>query len=77
MSDEEDAIHYVRKTTSLHYGSLEQQERQRTAKGSAQGSLGQKAIQAGIAAGNINIAQGLIANSLWIHLLHYILVSLE
>lgn len=55
MSDEEE-ISYTRRTKSIHYGSLEQQEKDRVAKGQAStGSLATDAIQAGISAGNINI----------------------
>ncbi len=58
MSDEEE-VTYVRRTKSLHYGSLEEKEKQRllVEKGTS-GSLGSSAIQAGIAAGNINIGDG-------------------
>jgi U4/U6 small nuclear ribonucleoprotein PRP4 len=54
MSDDEE-IHYVHKTKSIHYGSLEQQERARVSKGETTGSLATDAIKAGISAGNINI----------------------
>lgn len=57
MSDDEE-LHYVRKTTSVHYGSLEEQERQRLARGKQGTSIGEMAIQAGIRAGNINLAAG-------------------
>ena len=57
MSDEEE-LHYVRKTASLHYGSLEEQEKQRLAKGKQGESLGHDAIKAGIRAGNINLGGG-------------------
>ncbi|ELU16587.1 hypothetical protein CAPTEDRAFT_226300 [Capitella teleta] len=56
MSDEEE-LHYVRKT-SLHYGSIEEQEKTRIAKGKYGESLGHDAIKAGIRAGNINLAGG-------------------
>ena len=43
----------------IHYGSLEQKEKNRLATaGSKQGSLAKEAIKAGIQAGNINISSG-------------------
>ena len=56
MYDEE-SVRYVRRTESIHYGSLEEQEKKRIARGGSvnAGSLAIDAIQAGISAGNINI----------------------
>ena len=57
----DDEGHYTRKTQSLHYGSLEEQERQRSNQTSSTTSASASdAIQAGIAAGNINISSGKI-----------------
>lgn len=57
MSDEED-VTYTRPTKSIHYGSLEEKEKQRLSAGQTTGSLASDAIQAGIAAGNINLTGG-------------------
>ena len=59
MSEEDDAIVYTRRTKTLHYGSLEEKEKQRLATGDqSSGSLASDALQAGIASGNINVTQG-------------------
>ncbi len=59
MSDEETEIVYTRRDRVIHYGSLEERERQRLAdEGTGASSLSQQAIDAGIAAGNINITEG-------------------
>ena len=60
MSDEESEVIYMRRTNAnvLHYGSLEDRERQRLQDTSTSGSLASDAIQAGISAGNINITAG-------------------
>ena len=54
MSDDEDAVVYTKKTKSLHYGSLEEQEKKRLASG-------QDSVQTGIQAGNINISAGTVS----------------
>jgi U4/U6 small nuclear ribonucleoprotein PRP4 len=59
MSDEEETVTYTRQTKSIHYGSLEEKEKQRLAVGQSSGSLASDAIQAGIAAGNINLTGGI------------------
>ena len=62
MSDGEDEeVTFTRRERVIHYGSLEEQERQRLAGGSTAGSLAKDAIQAGIAAGNINITEGTVS----------------
>ena len=49
----------------IHYGSLEQKEKQRLAtSGSKEGSLAREAIKAGIQAGNINISSGILISCL-------------
>ena len=60
MMDDDNEVTYMRRTKSLHYGSLEEQEKRRQAGGgkSTSGSMAADAIQAGIAAGNINIGGG-------------------
>ena len=60
MSDDESEVVYMRRTSAsvLHYGSLEDKERQRLHDGSTSGSMAADAIQAGISAGNINITAG-------------------
>ena len=58
MSDDEETITYTRPTKSIHYGSLEEKEKQRLSAGQTSGSLASDAIQAGIAAGNINLTGG-------------------
>ena len=60
MSDEESEVIYMRRTNAnvLHYGSLEDRERQRLRDTSTSGSLASDAIQAGISAGNINVTAG-------------------
>ena len=56
MSDEEEQeVRYVKKQKIVHYGSLEEQERSRQAAGGK--DSGKDAIKAGIAAGNIVIAE--------------------
>ena len=60
MSDGEEEIVYKRRTKSIHYGSLQEQEEKRLARSSASGSragssLASEAHEAGVAAGNINI----------------------
>ena len=56
MSDEEEQeVRYVKKQKVVHYGSLEEQERIRQAAGAK--DSGKDAIKAGIAAGNIVIAE--------------------
>ena len=55
MSDDEggsDEVAIIKKSKTLHYGSLEEQEMKREASG-------ESAIEAGIAAGNINISKGI------------------
>lgn len=56
MSDD-DEPQYKRSKT-LHYGSLEEQERKRLANPESTGSLASDAIQAGVSAGNINLTEG-------------------
>ena len=60
MSDDESEVVYMRRTNAnvLHYGSLENKEKQRLQDGSTAGSMAADAIQAGISAGNINISAG-------------------
>ncbi|XP_064616387.1 U4/U6 small nuclear ribonucleoprotein Prp4-like [Liolophura sinensis] len=55
MSDD-DEPQYKRSKT-LHYGSLEEQERRRLANPESTGSLASDAIQAGVSAGNINLTE--------------------
>ena len=65
MSDEEYEISYTKRSGNqvIHYGSIEERERRRQAQGQASsGSLASDAIQAGIAAGNINITDGWYIN---------------
>ena len=60
-SDDESESQLVPKRQKvIHYGSLEQREKQRlaTASTSTGGSLAGDAIKAGIQAGNINISSG-------------------
>ena len=52
---EEEGVGYVRRTKAIHYGSLEEQERLRSSSGRSTTSSD---VQAGIAAGNINISDG-------------------
>ena len=61
-SDDETESHLIAKRQKIiHYGSLEQREKQRLATaGSSNGSLARDAIKAGIKAGNINISSGTI-----------------
>ena len=54
--EEDDGVGYVRRTKAIHYGSLEEQERLRSSTGTSAKSTD---VQAGIAAGNINISDGL------------------
>ncbi|XP_019643680.1 PREDICTED: U4/U6 small nuclear ribonucleoprotein Prp4-like [Branchiostoma belcheri] len=58
MSDDEDVPLPAKKAKVVHFGSLEEVERQRLAKQEGQGSLGTDAVQAGILSGNINISEG-------------------
>eukprot|EP00058_Branchiostoma_floridae_P005347 XP_002590835.1 hypothetical protein BRAFLDRAFT_125722 [Branchiostoma floridae] len=58
MSDDEDVQLPSKKAKIVHFGSLEEVERQRLAKQEGQGSLGSDAVQAGILSGNINISEG-------------------
>ncbi|KAI0232431.1 U4/U6 small nuclear ribonucleoprotein Prp4 [Lamellibrachia satsuma] len=53
--EEDEGVGYVRRTKAIHYGSLEEQERLRSTIGRSSAGAD---IQAGIAAGNINIAEG-------------------
>ena len=55
MYEDEETVHYMRRTETVHYGSLEEQERRRLARGGGAGSLASDTIKAGISAGNINI----------------------
>jgi len=55
---EEDETTYKRVKTSIHYGSLEESERQKTATSEAE------ATQAAMAAGRINVTEGLSVNHL-------------
>ena len=57
MSDDEDEVRYTKRTKVLHYGSLEEKERERLTAGAGD-SLAGEAIKAGILAGNINISEG-------------------
>jgi hypothetical protein len=50
--DDQDEIAIVKRTRTLHYGSLQEQEMAREASG-------RSAIDIGIAAGNINITKGM------------------
>ena len=58
MSDGEQEVVYKRRIKSLHYGSLQEQEEKRQSRGGGSGSLAGDALEAGIAAGNININKG-------------------
>ena len=60
MSDDDGTeIAYIQRTKTIHYGSIEEQERRRVAmEGAGTGSLSSEAIKAGMAAGNINISSG-------------------
>lgn len=55
--DDEREVTYERKKTIL-YGSLEEKEKQRLSSQKTTGSLATDAIEAGKAAGNINISAG-------------------
>ncbi|KAK3088517.1 hypothetical protein FSP39_020089 [Pinctada imbricata] len=60
FSDDEDSfdVPQVKKLKPVVYGSLEEKERQRIESGTSSGSLAVDAIEAGKAAGNINISSG-------------------
>lgn len=53
----DDLVAPVVKKPHIYYGSLEEKERERLAKGEA-GILGKEGLKAGIEAGNINITSG-------------------
>ena len=58
MSDDESEPVYIKRQKTIHYGSLEEKEKQRLANAHSSGSLASDAVKAGIAAGNINISTG-------------------
>ncbi|KAK3587198.1 hypothetical protein CHS0354_016894 [Potamilus streckersoni] len=57
-SDDEGESVYVKKQKIVHYGSLEEKERQRLATGISLSSVSNDVVKAGIEAGNINISSG-------------------
>ena len=58
MSDDENEVSYFKRDKVLHYGSLEEKERQNLNSENDLQSKTSSAIEAGIAAGNINISDG-------------------
>lgn len=58
MSDDENEVSYFKREKVLHYGSLEEKERQNLNSENDSQSKTSSAIEAGIAAGNINISDG-------------------
>ena len=65
--DDEEVIFTAKRSRTLHYGSLQEQEERR--------NMGPNAIQAGITAGNINISSGNVLFVVWV--LFVLIVSIS